>query len=133
MSAHSVTLNLPENVYERARRTASILNRSVEELLESTLDTALPAFDDAPTHLETDMARLPSLNDTELWQVARSKMDKKREKTLHKLLDAQAERRLNEKETRQLESLHHESGKLTLLKSQAYALLHQRGYPVPQP
>lgn len=133
MPAHTVTLNLPETVYERARRAASLLNRSVEDLLESALDTALPSLEDAPAHLEAEMARLPSLNDTELWQIARSRMEAKREKSLHELLDAQAERQLSEEEARQLESLHHESGKLTLLKSQAYALLHQRGYPVPQP
>jgi hypothetical protein len=133
MATNSVTLKLSDTVYQRARRAAMLLNRSVEEILEATLDTTLPSLDDAPADLVTDLAKLPALTDTELWQVARGQMEAEDEALLHELLDAQAERQLTADEAPQLEALRHQAGRLTLLKSQAYALLHQRGYPVPQP
>jgi hypothetical protein len=133
MAANSVTLNLPDPVYRRARRAAMLLNRSIEEVLESTLNTTLPAIDDAPADLAADLAGLPILADADLWQVARRHMESEREALLHNLLDTQAARQLTPDEARQMEDLRRQAGQLTLLKSQAYALLYQRGYPVPQP
>jgi hypothetical protein len=46
------------------------------------------------------------------------------------LLDAQAERPLTEEEETQLDTLYHQVGRLTVIKSQAYTLLHQRGHAV---
>lgn len=130
MTTNSVTLNLSDTIFQRARRAAALLNRSIEEVLESTLDTSLPVLDDSPTDLAADLAKLPTLTDAELWQVARSKMTPEHEALLHQLLDTQSERQLTPNEARQLEALRRQAGQLTLMKSQAYALLHERGYPV---
>lgn len=133
MATNSITINLPDTVYQRARRAATLLNRSVEELLEATIDTTLPSLDEAPADLATEMAKLPLSTDAELWQAARSRMDAEDEALLHDLLDTQAERQITNDEARQLEALRNQAGRLTLIKSQAYSLLHQRGYPVPLP
>ncbi len=133
MAINSVTLQLPDSSYKRAQRAAMLLNRSIEDLLESMLNSALPALDDTSTNLATEMAQLPTLLDAELWRVARSQMRAEDEALLHELLDVQAERQLSTEEARQLENLYHQAGRLTLIKSQAYTLLHQRGYSVPQP
>jgi hypothetical protein len=132
MANNSVTLQLPESAYKRAQRAAMLLNRSIEDLLTSMLNSALPALDDAPTNLETEMAQLPTLSDDELWRIARSQMRAEDEALLHELLDLKAEQKLSTEEAQQLKKLHHEAGRLMVLKSQAYALLHQRGYSVPQ-
>lgn len=129
----SITLTLPEPLYQRAQRAATLLNRSLEEVLQSTLNNSLPALDDGPTDLAPEMAKLPSLRDVDLWLVARGQMQPHDEALLHELLDLQTERPLDPEETQQLENLRHEAGRLMVLKSQAYALLHQRGYSVPQP
>ncbi|MDZ7288981.1 MAG: hypothetical protein ONB44_01225 [candidate division KSB1 bacterium] len=133
MAVNSVTLHLPEISYKRAQRAAMLLNRSIEELLESMLNSALPALEDTSTNLEAEMAQLPTLSDADLWRVARSQMRAEDVSLLHELLDAQAERQLSNEEAHQLENLYQQAGRLTVLKSQAYALLHQRGYAVPQP
>ncbi|MCI0695003.1 hypothetical protein L0337_23710 [candidate division KSB1 bacterium] len=130
---NSVTLQLPESSYKRAQRAAMLLNRSIENVLESMLNAALPALDDAPRKLETEMAQLPTLSDAELWHIARSQMEAEDETLFHELLEAQAERQLSTEEAGQLENLYHQAGRLLVIKSQAYALLHQRGYAVPQP
>jgi len=132
MAINSVTLQLPESSYKRAQRAAMLLNRSIESFLESMLNSSLPALDDAPTNLETEMAQLPTLSDDDLWRVARSQMRVEDEALLHDLLDLKAEQKLSTEEAQQLNNLHHEAGRLLVLKSQAYALLHERGYSVPQ-
>jgi len=118
MATNSITINLPDTVYQRARRATTLLNRSVEELLEAPADL---------------IARLPLSTDAGLWQVARSRMDTEDETLLHELLDTQAERELTNEEARQLEVLRQHAGRLTIIKSQVYSLLHQRGYPAPPP
>ncbi len=133
MAMNSVTLQLPESSYKRAQRAAMLLNRSIEDFLESMLNSSLPALDDAPTNLEEEMAQLPTLSDDELWRIARSQMRAEDEALLHELLDLKAEQKLSTEEVEQLENLYHQAGRLTVLKSHAYALLHQRGYSVPQP
>jgi hypothetical protein len=131
---NSVTLQLPESSYKRAQHAAMLLNRSIEDFLQSVLNSSLPVLDDAPSNdLATEMAALSTLSDAELWRVARSQMAATDEDQFHGLLDAQAERPLMEEEETQLDVLYHQVGRLTVLKSQAYALLHQRGHTVPQP
>jgi hypothetical protein len=130
---NAITLELPDALYKRAQRAAALLERPVKDVLESALNQALPVLDEAPADVAADMARLPGLPDDELWRVARSEMAPDREVLLHRLLDKQAGQKLNAKEKKQLRELHRQAGRLTVLKSQAYALLHQRGFPVPQP
>lgn len=133
MTMNSVTLQLPESSYKRAQRDAMLLNRSIEDLLAAMLNSALPALDDASTNLDEEMAQLSTRSDDELWRVARSQMGEEDEALLHDLLDLKAEQKLSTEEAQQLKNLHHEAGRLLVLKSQAYALLHERGYSVPQP
>ncbi len=130
---NAITLNLSDTAYVRAQRAALLLNRSVEAFLESMLDTALPVLEHAPPNLAAELAALAAFSDADLWRVARCPMPVEDEIRLHGLLDAQSERALTDDEERQLENLYHHAGRLTLLKSQAYALLHQRGYSVPKP
>ncbi len=130
---NAITLNLSDTAYVRAKRAALLLNRSVEAFLESMLDTALPVLEAAPPNLAVELAALATHSDADLWRVARNPMAVEDEIRLHDLLDAQSVRALTEDEDRQLENLYHQAGRLTLLKSQAYALLHQRGYSVPKP
>jgi len=132
MAMNSVTLQLPESSYKRAQRDAMLLNRSIEDLLASILNSALPALDDASKNLEAEMAQLSNLSDDDLWRVARSQMRAEDEALLHHLLDLKAEQKLSIEEAQKLENFHHEAGRLMVLKSQAYALLHERGYSVPQ-
>jgi hypothetical protein len=133
MTMNSVTLQLPESLYKRAQRDAMLLNRSIEDLLASMLNSAFPAVEKISTDLEAEMASMTTLSDADLWRVARSQMREEDEAVLHELLDLKAEQNLSNEEAQKLDDLHHEAGRLLVLKSHAYALLHERGYSVPQP
>lgn len=134
MTMNSVTLQLPESSYKRAQRAAMLLNRSIEDFLESTLNSSLPVLEDAPSNdLAIELAALSTFSDAELWRMARCQITATDEEQFQYLLETQGERSLTDDEETQLDALYHQVGRLTLIKSQAYALLQQRGHAVPQP
>jgi hypothetical protein len=133
MVSDALVLQIPPSLSERAQRAAQALQQPVDELLLQTLDATLPRLDDVPPEMAADMAELPAMDDAALWCIARSTISPERQEQLQDLMDAQQNRPLTPDEQTQLDAIRREIGQRTLLKAQAYALLSQRGYPVPQP
>ena len=133
MTTQTVTLHLPDNIYERVQRTAEMLQRPVEEFLLDTVTTALPLLDDLPPELMEDMAALALLNDQALWRAAQSTMSKAAQKRLDWLLDQQGRRELTSAEQTELEQLMNEYGQVIVKRAQAAVLLKQRGYDISDP
>jgi hypothetical protein len=68
-----VTLSVPENLIENARRFGGATGQEVEEVLEDALELMFPMVDDSPqTMLEADVS---TLSDAEVLALADSKMD----------------------------------------------------------
>jgi hypothetical protein len=68
-----VTLSVPENLIENARRFGGATGQEVEEVLEDALELMFPMVDDSPqTMLE---ANVSTLSDAEVLALADSKMD----------------------------------------------------------
>ncbi len=97
------------------------------------LDVALPSLEDVPTRMIADIAALARLDDLALWCVARITISVAQQEKFQSLQTIQQVRPLTVGETAQFEDLLDEIGRCTLLKAEAYRLLHHRGYPVPQP
>lgn len=133
VTTQTVTLQLPESIYERVQRTAQMLQRPVEEFLLDTVTTALPLLDDLPPELVEDMAALALLNDKALWRVAQSTLSKAAQKRLDWLLDQQGRRELAPAEQQELDQLLHEYERVVLTRAQAAVLLKQRGYDLSDP
>ncbi|OGO41162.1 MAG: hypothetical protein A2Z04_09500 [Chloroflexi bacterium RBG_16_57_9] len=127
MAVQNVTLHLPEAVMRRARQAASALQRPLEDVLTDTLAAALPDVEDAPSDLQTDLARMTWLNDHELWAIARSTITEEQQNQLYYLTELQSQRPLTQEEQTTLETLCQEYGRVTLRKARAYALLSLRG------
>jgi hypothetical protein len=133
MASDALILQLPPSLSERAQRAARALQQPVDELLLQTLDATLPQLDDVPSEMAADMSELSAMGDAALWRIARSTISLERQEQLQDLMDTQQNRPLAPDEADQLDVIRREIGQRTLLKAQAYALLSQRGYPVPQP
>jgi hypothetical protein len=71
-AARTITLDIPEALYERVQQAATTLQRRVEEVLLEVVATALPPLGDLPRDVADDIASLAFLNDAALFQVARS-------------------------------------------------------------
>ena len=121
----SITLYFPQDVMLRAKRVADVLQRPLEEVLTTTLASALPDVEDAPADMQAELVRMTWFSDQELWAIANSMMSEEGQKQLADLSD-QAQRQLTQDE-REKKALRQEYGRTTLRKARAYALLSMRG------
>jgi len=131
MTAQTVTLQLPHPLYRRASHAANALQQPIEEILVRTLDTALPPLEEVPAEIRAEVDALDSLSDDALWEVAQSTMPMQQQERLDALLDVQNMRPLTTEEAAELEKLRTEYGRILLRKARAYALLSERGHPLP--
>ena len=70
MSPQTLTVSVPANLYSRLKQSADGARRSVEEEVLELLTSAL-ADHTVPRDLAETVASLSSLDDAQLWQVAR--------------------------------------------------------------
>jgi len=131
MTVQTVTLQLPYPLYRRASHAADILQSPIEETLIRTLDTALPPTEEVPAEIRAEVDALDTLSDDALWEVAQSILPTQQQERLDTLLDAQSMRSLTTDEATELEELRIKYGRILLRKARAYALLSERGHPLP--
>jgi hypothetical protein len=134
MAIHTVTINLPDTVYEQIRQAAEKAQRPIDDVLEEAIAAVVPVLDAAPGPLRTALAQLAYLNDAALWQAARTTMPVAQRERLAALHDKQqcGESLTNEEraEEETLLTLYRET---LLVRAQAAVLLKQRGYNVSEP
>jgi hypothetical protein len=133
MTTQSVTLYLPDSIYQRVQQIAQALQRPVEELLMDAVATGLPLLDDLPPDLVDDMAALPLLNDAGLWRVARSSLSDASQERLDALLDKKSQDELTDNDQQDLDQLLSEYERVVLIRAQAALLLKQRKYDISDP
>jgi hypothetical protein len=121
-----VTLQLPESLIRRAKQVAIALDHPLEEVLTATLSAALPDLEDVPAPMQAELARMISLNDEALWEIAQRTLSAAEQRQMQQLIDHQSERDLTPAEVQQLEALRHQYGRITLQKARAFALLSSR-------
>ncbi len=132
MVRQTITLQIPGDVYRRARRAAEAMQRSTEEMLVDALDATLPSLDDVPAEMTGELAAMALLSNEVLENIARATMPQERQQQLHDLLDTQGRGELDEPGQRQLASLMAEYGRTMLRRAHAIALLTRRGHPLPR-
>lgn len=129
MTVQNVTLPLPEYVYLRFQQVAQATRQSVTEVLLHAVQVGSPPdWEDVPAEFQADLATLDRLDDTTLWQVARSHqtdLDMGRYQTL---LDKNANDALSPTERVELTQLRTEADRFMLRKAHAAALLRWRGH-----
>ena len=86
VAAETVTLQVPGQLYARARQTAGRNQQALEQLLVSAMVSGLSLLDDLPDDMVMDMATLALLNDRALWRVARQTMSEEQYDRMDELL-----------------------------------------------
>ncbi len=119
-----ITLNLPEKTILQAQQAAAALKRPVEDVLVDMLTAVLPSVHDAPEALQTELTQMTWVDNKTLWDIARSTMTNEDQRKLQQLSKMPNRSSADE---RMLEKLRNEYGRITLLKSRAYAILSLRG------
>jgi hypothetical protein len=72
--AQTVTLQIPELLYQRLINTARATNRPLEEVMLYALKVGSPPdWDNVPDEFQVDLAALDRMEDEALWKIAQSR------------------------------------------------------------
>ncbi len=130
MTSQSVTLNLPEPLYDRLKRRAEQSHRTVEAELLEVVASAVTVADDLPADLADTIAPLALLDDEALWRAARSHLPTAAAAQMESLHLKRQQEGLSAIDTQTLTGLVRQYERAMLVRAQAIALLHERGYDV---
>ncbi|OQY43266.1 MAG: hypothetical protein B6242_14985 [Anaerolineaceae bacterium 4572_78] len=131
MLEQTITITLPNTVYDRIRETATITTMSFESVLRQFLKHALPKLeDDLPPDARAMLLKLPLHSNDALWKIARCSFDEDKQIEIELLAELQKHQDLTHDEQTKLNQLMHEAQSFMLYKAEACRLLAWRGYPV---
>lgn len=129
----TVSIEVPEPLFRRLQHIAQATHRSVEDVLVTTVNVALPLASNLPPELADELAAMSLYNDEALWATAASALAPAQSKRLHQLSAAAGSRELTAAEDKELATLLAAYDRAVLLRAQALALLAQRGYDITKP
>lgn len=130
MTAHAITLHLPETLYERFRQRAEWSRRSLETELLEAVASAAPAEAELSPEVIRDIEALEGLADEELWRLARKVMSREASEELEALHRKQRDEGLSQDEDAARARLIQEYEQAMLIRAQAARLLKDRGHDV---
>jgi hypothetical protein len=127
----TITLTLPDHVLQPVQRVAQATKQSVEELLVTALQAALPPLEGLPPDVVQPLVALESLDDQTLWRVMLETVPLDQQQRLHDLLFRNQAGMLTDAEREQLALLQQQADLVMLRKARAAVLLRFRGKRVP--
>jgi hypothetical protein len=129
MSTATITLALPDVLYQRLKDAALATKQPLEQVLLRALNLGSPpSWNDAPPEFQLDLAGLEKMDDEALWAIARSRRALAEFARYDALLDRNADGLLTPAEHDELEHLREEADRFMLRKAHAAALLRWRGH-----
>jgi predicted Zn-dependent protease len=131
MTTLTVTIELPEALYQSAIQTAQATNRSFTAILQESLARTIPPLEDLPPAEARELARLSLLNDDELWRISTETLSPNQQIELETLLTRQGAGELPPNDQERLQELMDRYGQLLVQRAHAWLLLARRGYRVP--
>ncbi len=96
-----VTLNLPDEIYQRAERFARLANRDLVSILTDTVVSSLPPLSDQIDSLQS----IEDLSDRAILDLANSRLSETQDLRLSELLGKQREGEMVGDEPQELEAL----------------------------
>lgn len=132
MAVQTVTLELPEDIYQRLQRVAEATHQPVEEVMVQTIRGNLPpSVDDLPPELRDELAALQDLDDKALWAIAKESLPQDQWRRHERLLHKNQAGTLTAAEREELARLRAATDRFVFRRSYALALLKWRGYTLP--
>lgn len=133
LPSNTITLQLPEFLYQRLLNTAQATDRSLESVMLHALKIGSPPnWLDVPEEFQADLAALDKLEDQALWPIAQGQKADEEMDRHYWLLEQNQERSLTEAEQVELNQLKLAADRFMLRKAHAAALLKWRGHTVPR-
>jgi hypothetical protein len=132
MTAHTVSVQLPRPIFLRLKDVAELTHRSVEEVLVTTVDAALPEHRDLPAGLANELTAMNLLSDEALWAATEPSLSPTEQRRLSQLNHSAEDRPLTKAERAEQEQLLFAYHRSILRRAKALAILTQRGHPLPE-
>ena len=133
MSHPVLTLELPEDIYERVRRAAKGMNQPVEKALVNIVRAATPSLEKVPAEYRAELEAMEDLGDEELWRISRSRLAPAKQRRLERLLDKNQRGELTDRERQALGGLRAMADRLMLQRSYACLVAEVPGTSAPEP
>lgn len=127
MSAHAITLHLPETLYQRFRQRAEWTHRSLETELLDAVASAVSVEDELSPALVNALEALEKLDDDKLWRLAGEVMSREASQELEALHLKMRDEGLSPEEDAARARLIQEYERSMLIRAQAAKLLKDRG------
>ena len=128
----TVTIQLPENIYQQFQLMAHLTHQQLEEVMLQTIHGNLPpAFSDLPTALQQELATWVSLSNETLWQLTQESLPNTQTRLHQKLLQKNQTGILTATERAELVRLRTVTDYFVLRRSTLLALLKWRGFSLP--
>jgi hypothetical protein len=128
----TVTLQLPDPIYQRLVNTAIATGQSLEKVMLHALKVGSPPdWENVPDEFKADLAALDRLEDEALWKIATDHKTEEEMARHFELLERNKEHTLTSAEQVELVELQSQADLFMLRKAHAAALLHWRGHRVP--
>lgn len=128
MTRQSLTIDLPESIYQRVKSRSQRMQRSVAEEVVAVITDALPPDDQLDPELEEELATLELFTDDELLQAARVTVPQEYAEEMQRILDQQQSIGLTISEQERASQLTRYYDQVMLTRAKAALLLIRRGY-----
>ena len=126
----TVSIELPQHLYMRLRRIATVTHRPVEKILSTTLDVALPEDANLSDELADELTAMTLYSDQALRAATESSITPAQQRRLEQLTYAGGSRSLTTAESSELTELLESYDRSVLRRAKALAVLAHRGYEV---
>lgn len=130
MTEQTVTLSIPELLYDQLQARASRSQRTVADEVLELLTAAVPVADELPAELQEAVSPLAVLDDEALWSAARSRFPTDAAERLEALHLQRQRDGLTEGEDQERAVLTRQYERSMLVRAHAAALLKARGHDV---
>jgi hypothetical protein len=131
LKMQSITLTLPDSLYNYARKISEATKQPLEAVLQKSIAQTMPPLDDVPKEEAAELAAMAVMSDAALWQEARAMMSANDQAKLRELSSRQSAGQLSAEEKPELTTLLDLYGRLMVRKAHAWLLLARRGYQTP--
>ncbi len=132
--AQAITISLPDNLYDKLKRTAALVDEPLETIVAQSLSQSLsPLLDEIPVEYQADVYPLLRMNSVELQAEIQRVFLAEEWIEYEALLEQKKDHALTPLEQTRLEVLRREADVLMFRKGYAAVLLKRRGYQVPRP
>lgn len=133
MSAQSITLDIPQRVFDQIQKAAEKAHRPIQEVLIEAVTAVAPVINNTSPDLRIALAQMAYLNDAALWSAARSSLSSEQRTRLEVLHQKQQGEGLSLQEQQEEQALVKLYQETLLVRAQAAVLLKLRNYDISDP